>query len=275
VQLVLLLAAGCSLQDFDYLQQGTGGSNAGTSSSAGTSSAGTENGEGGEAAGPSDGGKGGKGGEVSSGGSKSGSSSGGSSSAGSGTGGTRSEGGTSGNGGNGGSGATGELVNGSFETNSTIGWTVTPPTTFAFTQRAQGSATIADGTYQFSTWAEKAAFTVDLHQTIKGLKDGTYVFKGYFTLGGNFNGVEVYAKDCGGDDPEPVILPAAASSWSPVMVEGIVVEGGDCTVGLRIDSNPMDWLNADLFTFELDPSANPGGGGGAGGESAAGGASQQ
>lgn len=263
-QLVLLLAAGCSLQDFDYLQQGTGGSNAGgTDSSAGTSAAGTENGEGGEAAGPS---SGGKGGEGPSGGSKSG----GSDSGGSASGGKPPSGGT---GGGGGSGATGELINGSFETNTTFGWTLSPATSYAFTQRAQGSATIPDGVYQFSTWAETATFAVDLHQTIKGIEDGTYVFKGYFNLGGNFNGVELYASDCGGVDPEPIaILPAGASAWLPVMIEGIDVKGGSCTVGVRIDSNAMDWLNADLFTFELDPNANPGGEGGAGGETGTGGA---
>jgi hypothetical protein len=266
-QLALLLVAGCSLQDFDYLQQqGTGGSNAGgTSSSAGTSTAGTETGEGGEAAGPS---AGGKGGSAPTGGSNaSGSASGGSAS---GNGGSSSGTGGGGKGGDGGTGATGELVNGSFETNTTIGWTLSPATSFAFTQQKQGTATIPDGIYQFSTWAEKDAFTVDLHQTIEGVEDGTYVFKGYFNLGGSFNSVEAYATDCGGDDPEPIaILPAGASAWLPIEVSGIEVKGGSCTVGVRIDSNAQDWLNADLFTFERLPDVGAGGAGGDGGQGGA------
>lgn len=262
-QLVLLLAAGCSLQDFDYLQQATGGAGGTDSSSAGKPTAGTDSGEGGEAAGSSSGGTSG-GGTTPAGGTKAGGSDSGGSSAGG-------AGGGGGKGGGGGTGATGELINGSFETNTTFGWTLSPTTPFAFTQRAQGSATIPDGIYQFSTWAEKEAFTVDLHQTIKGIEDGTYIFKGYFNLGGNFNGVEAYASDCGGEDPEPVtILPAGASAWSPITVAGIQVTGGECTVGVRIDSNATDWLNADLFTFELDPDANPPGG--EGGAAGAGGA---
>ncbi|MDF3065381.1 MAG: ganB [Polyangiaceae bacterium] len=270
-QLALLLAAGCSLQDFDYLQKGTGGSNAGgtESSSAGTSAAGTESREGGAGAEPS---SGGTSGNEPSGGTKSGGTNAGGTSAG----GTSA--GSGGKGGGGGAGATGELVNGSFETNSVAGWTVDPPSAlqnpprYAFVQPPQGTGTVPDGNYQFSTWHMEDPFDVDMSQTIKGLKDGTYVFKGYFNLDTGLI-VEVYAKDCGGAEPDPVsVLSAGASAWSPVLVEGIEVKGGSCTVGLRIESTPPHWLNADLFTFEPDPNANPGGDGGASG---AGGADTQ
>lgn len=263
-QLVLLLAAGCSVQDFDYLQKGTGGSSsggAGGTSSAGTSAvAGSDTGEGGETAGSSSG----------AGKSPGGSSSGGSSSGGS------PSGGSAGKGGGGGTGATGELVNGSFETNSTVGWVVSPakalmnPPRYAFVQPPTSGASVPDGAYEFSTWHAEDAFTVDLHQTIEGLEDGTYVLKGYFNLGAGHNSVELYATDCGTEDPAPTpVLPAGDAVWSPVFLEGIEVEGGSCTIGVRIDSNKSNWLNADLFTFEPDPNA---GGAGSGGEAGQGGA---
>ncbi|RYZ09882.1 MAG: hypothetical protein EOO73_03095 [Myxococcales bacterium] len=275
-QLALLLAAGCSLQDFDYLQKGTGGSNAGgTSSSAGTSAAGTESGQGGEGAEPS---TAGTGGAEPSAGTKSGGSNSGGTGNNAGTGGGGGKGGTGGTGG-GGTGATGELLNGSFETNSTMGWTVDPakalanPPRYAFVQPPTSGATVPDGGYEFSTWHMVDAFKVDLYQTIEGVKDGTYVFKGYFNLGSGHNRVELYATNCGGKDPTPTaVLPAGDAVWSPVLLEGIEVKGGSCTVGLYIDSNKLNWLNADLFTFELDPNASPGGEGGAGGDTGAGGA---
>lgn len=259
-QLVLLLAAGCSLQNFDYLQQASGGAGGTDSSSAGKATAGSD-GEGGEAAGSSSGGT--NGGTAPSGGTKSG----GSSSGGSAPGGSN----TGGKGGSGGKPPTGELENGSFETGSLTGWTVDPPnatavpTRYAFVQPPQGSGTVPDGGYEFSTWHMEDAFAVELHQTIEGLEDGYYIFKGYFNLGTGHNSVEMFVEDCGGTDPDPVpILAGGAADWLPITITAIEVKGGSCTVGVRIDSNKTNWLNADLFTFEPDPNP-PGGEGGAAG----------
>lgn len=269
-QLALLLAVGCSLQDFDYLQQGAGGSSsAGTSAAAGTSTAGTESGQSGEGGAKAAGGKGGT------------APSGGTTSGGSDSGGTDPGGAGAGGGGAGADGTdgTGELVNGSFETNSTAGWTVEPakalqnPPRYAFVQPPTSGAVVPDGSYEFSTWHAMDSYTVHLYQTIEGLADGTYLFKGYFNLGTGHNSVEMYAADCGGEDPEPtMVLAAGPGDWNYAVVEGIEVKGGKCTVGLRIDSNPNNWLNADLFTFVPDPNATPVGEGGASGASGAGGA---
>ena len=145
---LVLLVVGCSLQKFDYLQQGGGGA-AGASSLAGggsgdlggTSNLGNPGGEGPGAAGGKSNPAGGKGGSDASGG-------------------TDSVGGEE-SGGGGAAGApgpvgpaTGQLVNGSFETANTSGWTVDPPTALtlkhAFVQWPIGSGSVPDGKYQLS-----------------------------------------------------------------------------------------------------------------------------
>jgi hypothetical protein len=270
-QVALLLLASCSFQKFDYLQDDGGSaaaSGGGTGSVAGSGnqqsgsdSGGTEQSEAGR------GGKGSAGkdtGPVENAGESpieeggapgaAGVDNGGSTvTGGSVSGGT---GGMGGSGGTGNTGATGALVNPSFESGTTSGWTVEPEDALskrhAFVQYAQGASSVPDGTYQFSTWHMTDVYTVDLFQVITGLEDGTYVFKAYFSRGAQ-NAVTLYARNCGGADPDPVDVPiTSGTEWLPVSVAGIEVSGGSCEVGLSIDSNQENWLNADLFTFEKD-----------------------
>lgn len=262
-QAAVVLLAGCSFQNFDYLEQpsGSGGSSgnaAGSTASNGgskTQQGGTEN-EGGNDE-PSQAGSAGTPSGAGTGGSGSGGTdvadNGGAPAEG-GAGGSAGDGDGTGNTGN--TGAVGQLENPSFE-KSTIGWTVDPSDAltkrYAFVQVAQGSATVPDGAYQFSTWHMTDAFAVDLHQTITGLEDGVYTFQGYFARGDGFNSVTIWARDCGGTDPAPVQVPLTdASQWLNVEVTGIEVIGGSCEVGLSIDSNPTNWLNADFFSFEKE-----------------------
>lgn len=256
----LVLLASCSFQNFDYLEDaaGSGGSSGGgaggTALTAGSANqqAGShaapeggmgEPGNAGSAGGPSLAGKGGTDTEPD------------------GTGGVPEPGGAGGaageDTGTAGTGAVGQLVNPSFETTNTLGWTVDPTDALtkrhAFVQLAQGTATVPDGSYQFSTWHMTDAYTVELHQTITGIEDGTYTFKAYFSRGDGFNSVFMFARNCGGTDPEPVPVPLTdASQWLNVEVTGIEVVGGSCDVGLSLDANPANWLNADLFTFEKE-----------------------
>jgi len=259
--LLLVLAVGCSLQDFDYLQHGAGGmSNAGGSggnAAAGKSTQGGNDveGEGGDRSPGAAGTRtetGGSGGVVS----------------------TAGKGNVAGgpSGGSGGGGPTGQLINPSFETGNTMGWTVDPPQIgaerHAYVQGPQGTAVLPDGNYQLSTWHKTDAFVVDVYQTVEGLKDGSYIFKGYYARGDGFNAVQFYAKDCGGAPVQPLPLPLAGpSDWLPAKLGPIEVKGGKCTVGVHIDSNATNWFNADLFSFEPDPD----GAGGQGGEGGGGG----
>jgi hypothetical protein len=238
------LAIGCSFQEFDYLQDGgtisspggaasggshatqggtkpNGGSGAGEPSGAGTATTAgkggqpTQHPEAGDTGNPDVGGAGGAGGAD----------------------------------GTGGTGATGELVNPSFETFNTVGWTVEPAGSYAFVQLPQGTDKNPHGAYEFSTWSETKAYAVELYQKIKGLEDGTYTFQAYIASGQNK--VSMFARHCGGaTDPEPVVVPIQA--WTPVQVKDIEVVGGSCEVGLHIESQPKEWMNADLFTFEKD-----------------------
>lgn len=241
------LAAGCSFQEFGYLQDGgtlppnggsaTAGSStteggtkpdgqggagepsgAGTAHGAGKGGQSTQHPDAGDTGNPDPGGAGGAGG-------------------------------VGGADGTGATGATGELVNPSFETFNTMGWTLEPAGTYAFVQAPQGTDKNPDGAYEFSTWSQTEAFKVDLYQNIKGLEDGTYTFKGYFSAG--LNNVTLFARKCGGaTDPTPAVVPA--QSWTAVEVKGIEVVGGSCEVGVHIESMATQWMNADLFSFEKD-----------------------
>jgi hypothetical protein len=256
------LLVACSLQNFDYLQDGgTGGTSAGTagSNNAGASaSAGgttilgeagaTLQGDAGRTSSPQ-GGKGGTPPETQMGEAGEPAFVGGA-------------GGAAGaDTGNMGTGAVGELVNPSFETGNTMGWTVLPAEALtkkhAYVQWPVGGGSVPEGHYEFSTWHETDAFTVELSQTIKGLSDGTYTFKGYFSRGDGFNSVTMFARNCGSTDPAPVPIPLTEpTQWLDVEVTGIEVVGGSCEVGIAIDSKPTNWLNADLFTFQKELTTN-------------------
>jgi hypothetical protein len=272
---VLLLLASCSFQKFDYLENGAtsaagagGGSAAGSGNQSGSDdNGGTEQTEAGGGGGSP--GKGGSGGSpVASAGEDSGGEAGAPGAAGDGGGGTdvggSAAGGTNGGGmggtggmaGTGNTGATGEIVNPSFETGTTVGWTVEPADALskrhAFVQYPPGASSVPDGTYEFSTWHMTDVYTVTLYQTITGLEDGTYTFKGYFSRGAQ-NAAVLFARNCGGTDPDPVDIPiTAGTEWVAVSVTGIEVSGGSCEVGLGLDSQQENWLNADLFSFEKE-----------------------
>jgi len=251
----LALLVGCSFQQFDYLQDGGGaGSNGkgGASTTAGSSHQGGSEvvPQGGQAE-PGGAGKAGSTSHAGKGGGTVADAGGGNTPIG--------EGGAAGAGGapNGGTGAVGELVNPSFESGNVSGWQVAPSDAlakkYAFVQYPQGAGTVPDGTYEFSIWHKTDTYTVELHQTIKGLEDGTYTFKGYFSRGALL-GASLFARNCGGVAPEPIPVPLTdPSQWLAVSLTGIEVSGGSCEVGLSIEATAENWLNADLFSFEKDP----------------------
>lgn len=150
---------------------------------------------------------------------------------------------------------TGELVNPSFETDLT-GWTV-DPANFTKTPRVVWSqwggsgapVTASDGNYVLSTWSETMPYTVRISQVIKGLEDGTYDLKANASNISTIARAELYARGCGGTDPEPVPMPGA-TALVEFALEGVEVTGGECEVGFYIEATTKDWVNVDHVRFE-------------------------
>jgi hypothetical protein len=164
-------------------------------------------------------------------------------------------------------GPTNYLVNPNFTLSTLDGWTVDPPTAtqkYVFTQAPVGSAYTPQGqTYELATYSATDPFTVDVSQTLTGLPDGVYTFSGWFNLGTN-NEAYVYAQGCGGQDAGVAVGPdggpagivvniplTSTAGWEQVTIGGLHVTGGSCRVGLYVDASPTDWLNADGFSFAV------------------------
>jgi hypothetical protein len=252
------LVAACSLQDFEYLQvpadvPAEGGSGGGGTNSGGDAGSSGTGGQGGNQATGGRAGTGntaGEAGEGSATGGTSGSGTGGS-------GGTAGEGGMAGGdtGGTGATGATGELVNPSFETFSTVGWTIDPPSAatkrYIFVQAPTGTVPAPDGTYELATWHQTDGFQVEIYQNVTGLEDGTYTFQGSFSRGEGLNEIYMFARNCGGAEPDPMPIPVTSpSAFEVIALTGIEVSGGSCEVGVYVDSNLGNWMNADKFSLE-------------------------
>jgi hypothetical protein len=143
------------------------------------------------------------------------------------------------------------IVNPSFELGFT-GWVADPASvqgTYAFVQWPTTGATTVDGLNEVSTWSESTAFSVAIYQTVDGLSDGLYTFKGNFNFGAGHNAVYLFARRCGGDDRQLDVPPTLPSQWLEVELTDIDVVGGQCDVGFFVDANPSNWLNADLFSL--------------------------
>ena len=284
---VALLLYACSFKNFDYLQEGAAsggasGSGGGQSETGGSDATGgtTNGGRGGTGGAKPTGGNGGaSGGSMASGGDAGNAGRGEAGSAGeggnagaggegavggegiggggAGGGGGTSTGGTgtggTGTGGTGTGGGSSVLVNPSFELGLN-GWTVDPPSAiqskYIYTQYPQ-SGTPPDGAYELATWHMYDAYTVEISQHLTGLADGTYTLKGMFSSQKTQQAF-LFAHDCGGTDVT-VNIPPQSFQYFPISLTGIVVSGGSCVVGLHIQNIALDWMNADMFTFEKDP----------------------
>jgi hypothetical protein len=146
------------------------------------------------------------------------------------------------------------ITNWSFE-NGYAGWLFLPTTAEgkdAFTQTPVPGAHVIDGQYEMATWSGTEAFTVKIYQQLTNVPNGTYTFQGYFNLGMN-NQVYLYSKNCGGPDQQANIPITGATQWESIAITGIQVTGGSCEVGFYIDAAVSNWVNADAFTFELEP----------------------
>ncbi len=281
----------CSLQNFEYLQEGeagapSGGKGGSAGSSGGSSGAGGSSGSTAGSSNPSDGGGGdgaGQGGEAG----IAGSSGEGGAPAG-GTGGTVEGGAPSagqggeggvplGSGGDGtGTGATAgtpseggaggeppvvaqpELQNPDFEL-GLVGWIVDPPSAalpanrYIYTQAP--NPTNGSG-LALATWHMSAEYEIFVYQTLTGLEPGTYTFKGMLSTQSTREAY-LFARNCGGEEIREIIYPVSFE-WFEVAIESFTVSQDTCEVGLFVHGTKVgdampDWLNADNFSFEKDP----------------------
>lgn len=287
--LLASVCIGCSFQNFDYMQKGsstssdTGGTaqdqggGAGEGSGAGLSSGGLAEEAGrstgaGASAGSSTAKAGnsgtGSGGWAGRGGTSSGGSGGIGASAGADPGAAGStlaagsdSGGASAGAGAGVAGAAGSstfkpvLINSGFEATLT-GWTVdavpAAAKPYVFTQWPKPGATNIEGQYELSTWGDAVAFSVKIYQVVTGLVDGKYTFKGWFNRGDTVT-AHLYTTGCGSSELQQNIPLTGVAQWVEVSISNFDVTGGQCTVGLFVDSPATAWLNADAFSFTYNP----------------------
>ncbi|GAA1677402.1 glycosyl hydrolase 53 family protein [Glycomyces endophyticus] len=140
------------------------------------------------------------------------------------------------------------LTNGSFEANGTYtntpsGWTVVSANSGYANATFTSDAWPAHGDWTANHyWA--SAYTVSLYQNKTGLANGTYTLSGWVLSGGGQNSVYMYAKNYGGAERQAAI-PASASAWTYVSIEGIQVVNGQIQVGFWDNANAGNWLNID------------------------------
>lgn len=145
------------------------------------------------------------------------------------------------------------LENGSFETSSTAGWTIDPPgavsSRHVFVQAPTGTVPAPDGIYELAFWHDTDSYEVTISQQVSDIPDGTYTLRGYFSRGPNLM-VEFFARGCSDEDPQPEEIPVTDSnSFTLFIVEDIVVEGGECEIGISVSAGPGDWMNVDHITL--------------------------
>ena len=110
-----------------------------------------------------------------------------------------------------------------------------------------------NGSYELATWHGTSAYNAEIYQKVTGLEDGTYTFSAFFSWGMAIGDIYMFARDCGGADPDPFPIPSTpADSFIEVSMTGIEVVGGSCEVGLHVEGAANAWMNADMFSLELE-----------------------
>ncbi len=114
---------------------------------------------------------------------------------------------------------------------------------------------VHQGEYALHYWlGDPYQFTAS--QTITNLADGTYAFSLWIQGGGGEKSLQIFTKDCGGEDLSLDIVNTGWQQWSNPTLQGIEVKGGSCTIGLGLDSDAGTWAFIDEASFFPDAGSN-------------------
>jgi arabinogalactan endo-1,4-beta-galactosidase len=127
------------------------------------------------------------------------------------------------------------------------GWKLEGPgVAAALVEKNPGNA--HSGDWSFKYWADKP-FKFTLSKSFSGLKDGTYVIRGWTMGGGGEKAYSLFARGYGGESLSVAIVNTGWQKWKLYEIAGIKVRGGKCEVGLDMDGDSGNWGNFDDVEF--------------------------
>jgi arabinogalactan endo-1,4-beta-galactosidase len=98
--------------------------------------------------------------------------------------------------------------------------------------------------------SKSSAYKVFTYQELTGLETGYYTLTAWVLSGGGQNSCYITAKDYG-DTARLTSLPLT-NEWTQVIVRGINVTGGKCTIGIYSDAQAGNWCKLDDFKMVKD-----------------------
>lgn len=144
------------------------------------------------------------------------------------------------------------VSNGSFESDLASWNTSFTPAEGTTPITIQGSwIPIGGGTKRLDYWSA-SAYTANTHQTITGLKNGSYTLSAWVERGAGFNESYMYAKDTGLAEVKANV--PESSTWVQISMP-LVVANNQLTLGFYADGNANNFMGVDLITLVLDEAA--------------------
>lgn len=145
------------------------------------------------------------------------------------------------------------VKNSSFETGNFQNWDVqvlSGPSSAVLIERSPGNNAYS-GDYTLHYWAANS-FKFVVSQTITGLKNGTYTLYAYTHGGGGENALQLIASGYGGPDLISSTQHTGWRNFKKVVVSGINVTNGQCTIKILVDGNGGNWGSWDNVVFTED-----------------------
>jgi arabinogalactan endo-1,4-beta-galactosidase len=141
------------------------------------------------------------------------------------------------------------VSNKSFETANLDNWSITGSTSAVEVQTNSSDAYKGENSLH---WWLGEPFNFTCSQTVTGIKDGTYTLKVWSSGGGGENALQLFASDFGGEKLTTNIVNTGWQVWQQYEIQNIEVVGGQCTIGVYLDSLGGNWGNIDEFEFTLN-----------------------